>query len=277
MKKVKNQIINKWQLTNEGILSQSQFTHNFVFSAYSERYKKDVVVKLFPLDQSMNEYNYEKGALEVFDGHGCVRLIDYDLENRALMLDLIQPGTSLAPLFLQDDAAATKIAASVIQQLHSTDRAHSNLQSFPTVMQWMEPLSKSYTNIPIDLLKKARKLVAKVIYEGQARNKIYFGFKDTFRKCEDCDGKGYFEDPTDICKKCHAFGRIQTNYMVTLACDGKNTYVESCTCQAHSIHQGTSERLENKLMLCSYVLACLIYLTKNGMYFECKIITKPNK
>ncbi len=78
------------------------------------------------------------------------------------------------------------------------------------------------------LCKKANQLVDKVVCEGTysvgGTTKTYFSFKD-------------IKDPPAI----------------TITCNGKYTFLESCSCSQHSIHGGLPE--VNMKQLCSYCLA----------------------
>jgi hypothetical protein len=76
----------------------------------------------------------------------------------------------------------------------------------------------------VSIFRKAEKLKDKVICEGEAHNRIFFTFKD-----------------------------IPNPPRISLFCNGQYTCLESCTCQAHSIHGGMPQvDMKN---LCSYVLA----------------------
>lgn len=77
------------------------------------------------------------------------------------------------------------------------------------------------------IFKKAEELVDKVVFQGSKEHKGYFVFN------------------------------ISKTPLITIASDGKKTYIESCTCKHHSVHQGMAERMENKLMLCSYSIAVI--------------------
>lgn len=45
--------------------------------------------------------------------------------------------------------------------------------------------------------------------------------------------------------------------LIEIICDGKKTFVNSCTCTHCSVHDGRSQRRENRLTLCSYKIAVL--------------------
>jgi streptomycin 6-kinase len=87
-----------------------------------------VVVKVHaPTD----EFVQEAEALQLFDGHGMVRLLDYDMDDKALLLERLEPGT---PLYeVEDDEEATSHAATVMRQLW---RPAPPDHPFPTVIDW---------------------------------------------------------------------------------------------------------------------------------------------
>lgn len=88
---------NRWQLTNLHILSMSACTGNYVAKAFSAHYKTNVVLKIAT---NPTVFIQEQKALIYFNGNGCVKLLDYDLEKLGLLLEYIKPGTQLKNLFL---------------------------------------------------------------------------------------------------------------------------------------------------------------------------------
>jgi streptomycin 6-kinase len=82
----------------------------------------------FPEDK---EFATEAEALKTFDGRGTPRLLELDPEKGAMLLERLEPGESLETI--EDDEAATAIAADVMQKLRRpTPPSHS----FPTVAEW---------------------------------------------------------------------------------------------------------------------------------------------
>src|SRR5260370_35083358 len=67
-------------------------------------------------------------ALRLFDGHGMVRLLEYDEGDEVMLLERLQPGTLLSTV--EDDEKATSIAAAVMRQLW---RPVAPEHPFPTV------------------------------------------------------------------------------------------------------------------------------------------------
>ncbi|MEI6290156.1 MAG: aminoglycoside phosphotransferase family protein [Chloroflexota bacterium] len=61
------------------------------------------------------EFTSERTSLRIFDGDGCVRLLEYDQELNILLLERLTPGVMLADQ--ADDEAAAHIACQVMRRL----------------------------------------------------------------------------------------------------------------------------------------------------------------
>jgi streptomycin 6-kinase len=83
------------------------------------------------------EFSQEAAALQAFDGHGMARLLELDLEGGALLLERLLPGTPLHAV--EDDEAATTIAANVMKQLW---RPVPQDHPFPSVADWGEGFAR---------------------------------------------------------------------------------------------------------------------------------------
>jgi streptomycin 6-kinase len=83
------------------------------------------------------ELEREIDALEWYDGHGMVRLVDGDADEGVMLLDRVLPGTPLRTL--DDDEAATRIAAQVMQ---SYWRPPPDQLRFPSVRRWAAGLGE---------------------------------------------------------------------------------------------------------------------------------------
>ncbi|MET0621721.1 MAG: aminoglycoside phosphotransferase family protein [Pyrinomonadaceae bacterium] len=75
----------------------------------------------------------EVEALLAFGGSGVARLVDADAARGALLLERLEPGTSLVGLCEVDDGAATSAAAGVMRRLW---RDAPGAHVFPTVADW---------------------------------------------------------------------------------------------------------------------------------------------
>jgi streptomycin 6-kinase len=111
------------------------------------------------------EFGTEVQALRIYDGRGAVRLLDFDLEHGLMLLERLEPGTLLATL--EDDEAATSIAASVMRQLWRPAPAE---HSFPTVADWgrgFARLREHYGGttgpFPEKLVDRAQRLFAELV------------------------------------------------------------------------------------------------------------------
>jgi streptomycin 6-kinase len=70
-------------------------------------------------------------ALRLFDGHGMVRLLEYDEGDEVMLLERLRPGTLLSTV--EDDEKATSIAAAVMRQMW---RPVPQEHPIPTVFDW---------------------------------------------------------------------------------------------------------------------------------------------
>ena len=150
-------ISHTWKLSSLRPLVPSSSTKNYVFLAYSEEYKTDVVLNLLFTD------THEPQALRFFNGNHCVRLLEYDPELKCLLLEYVRPGISLKSFFPKDDKRALEIAAQLIKKIH-VKNAPIKATGFKTVNQWLELLyAFKSKKIPFDALRKAQELSKKLL------------------------------------------------------------------------------------------------------------------
>ncbi len=83
------------------------------------------------------EFDAEFEALRVYDGRGCVRLLDGDRARGAMLLERLLPGHTLATV--EDDDRATMIAAGLMAELRFAPNAGHR---FPTTQDWIRGLEK---------------------------------------------------------------------------------------------------------------------------------------
>lgn len=142
--------IKKWNLTNLKPLVQSAAGNNYVAYAFSRHFNQYVVLKV------LLTKTQEIEALKLFNGHGCVKLLD--VEQNLLLLEYIKPGTSLKNFFPSQEDASIQIFLDVLKTLQSQNLLEQ-AKKFKTVYQWMELLLHHTTNkIPPHLLKKSQQL-----------------------------------------------------------------------------------------------------------------------
>jgi len=87
-----------------------------------------VVLKFAPPDK---EFASEVEALRLYAGEGAARLIDGDTQAVAMLLERLEPGTTLAEL--DDDVDATEIAGQAMKKLF---RPLTPDHPFPTIERW---------------------------------------------------------------------------------------------------------------------------------------------
>ncbi len=148
----------RWDLTFG--LPFANLSYHYVIPAARKDGTK-VVVKAY---SPTNELKEETDALRLFAGRGSVRLLDYDAENEVLLLERLEPGTSLRTL--ENDEEAISIAASVMRQLWRPVPAN---HSFPSIIDWgagLIRLRQRYNGgsgpFPTRLLEEAEALFAEL-------------------------------------------------------------------------------------------------------------------
>ncbi len=126
-------------------------SYNFVADAKTES-SESVIVKIgYP----GSEFPREIDALEAFREKKMVRMLDYDRDLPAIVLQKLAPGTELATL--PNDEEATRILGEFIRNLPV---AIPKKYSFPTIEDWLRVIDRIGTDHPIPppLLSTAQKL-----------------------------------------------------------------------------------------------------------------------
>lgn len=141
----------KWELRDVRPLEPSAFTKNYVAVVFSKKHGVDVVLKICP-----EGIEHERSALVYFRGRGCVALIDYDIEAKALLLEYIQSGITLKTLFPDQDEMSVTIAAHVIKSYATPYTSSAELYKFPTIADWLVALQTCASpHIPKQQLRRA--------------------------------------------------------------------------------------------------------------------------
>lgn len=116
----------RWSL--DSLEAPFTLSYNYVLAA--RRGGEPVVLKL---GVPRAEFACELAALRLYDGDGAVRLLEADADGGAMLLERLLPGETLVPLALEDDAAATAVAATVLARWR---RPPPPGHAFPTVADW---------------------------------------------------------------------------------------------------------------------------------------------
>lgn len=111
-----------------------------------------------------DEFEHGLAALRLFNGQGIARLLEWDEEQKVMVLERLQPGTMLASLVPEQDEQATSILAGVMRQLW---RPAPIEHTFPTVEQLGHGLTQlrtryagGYGPFPPRLVDEAKDLFA---------------------------------------------------------------------------------------------------------------------
>src|SRR5947209_8862260 len=116
----------RWSLTVEAPFADLSF--NYAAPATRADGTRAVLKLSPPFDV---EAMAEGEVIRAFDGHGMARLLELDLQEGAMLLERLEPGTPLHAL--RDDRTEMAIAARIMQQLW---RPAPPEHPFPTVADW---------------------------------------------------------------------------------------------------------------------------------------------
>lgn len=150
----------KWDLS---VKPPYKLTYNYV-APIEYKNGKSGVIKIGYLQD--NEFQNEVESLKVFNGNGVVKLITEDKKNAVIIVELIQPGTTLSTL--KDDIQCTRIIASLIKKIRTPLPANHR---FITIFEWTRELyeypnfniKENIPKIPSDFIKLAIKLFEELI------------------------------------------------------------------------------------------------------------------
>lgn len=117
----------RWRLTFAPPFAYQSYAYHYIAPAM----RSDGTAVVVKFHAPTGEFTQEAEALRLYDGHGMVRLLDYDLNDKALLLERLQPGTPLSDV--EDDDEATSHAANVMRQLW---RPVAPGHPFPSVSDW---------------------------------------------------------------------------------------------------------------------------------------------
>jgi streptomycin 6-kinase len=103
-------LVERWSLRIEGPFPN--LSYNYVAPVLRADGTAAVLKVWFPFDR---EFRAEAEALRLFDGNGAVRLLEADMEHRALLIERAEPGTDLWQL--DGEERQIEVAASLMKRL----------------------------------------------------------------------------------------------------------------------------------------------------------------
>jgi streptomycin 6-kinase len=111
------------------------------------------------VSRHLDETRNEGAALQLWNGTGAARLLAADPEPGGLLIERLDPGTTLVALAESDDEAATDVAAAVLPQLWRSVPQDHDLRPLDS---WCaaydrnrEPLSRGVDGFPAQLFQRA--------------------------------------------------------------------------------------------------------------------------
>lgn len=128
----------KWRLSKD-VRPFRNLTFNFVAVCDDEPTGAEVVLKI-GVPEENSSIRREKNALEAFDGKGAVKVLAFDENLCAMLLEKVAPGETLAEVFPADEIKAVRAAVETIKKL---PRRPANKSEFPPLENWTEDLAKA--------------------------------------------------------------------------------------------------------------------------------------
>lgn len=152
----------RWSLT--ALAPFENLSYNFVAAVR----RPDGAGVILKIGVPNPELTTEIEALQLYDGRGCVKLLQVDRSRGALLLERLWPGTPLLQLCDENDEKATRIAAGVMRRLWRA--APPAADPFPTVARWAAGLGRMRHHfdggtgpLPPALVEKAEALFAELL------------------------------------------------------------------------------------------------------------------
>lgn len=150
-----------------GIKAGKQFDiyFNYVLNATKNDGTKVVLKIVFPEDKS---FQSEIDALRVFNGEGCVRLLEVSLNHFALLLEKAVPGVALDPS--KDENETTRIIASIIKKLNKPVPSQHHFEDVKDFAKKISDYKQKYKDnnpLPQYLVDKAEDLINYLIKTSQ--------------------------------------------------------------------------------------------------------------
>jgi streptomycin 6-kinase len=105
--------------------------------------ERDGVPAVLKINYPDDESEHEPDALTHWSGRGAVRLLEYDAQHRALLVERCEPGTRLWEI--EDDEVATRIAASVLAVLWQSPPVDHGYRSLANAAaRWADELPRDW-------------------------------------------------------------------------------------------------------------------------------------
>jgi streptomycin 6-kinase len=117
------------------------------------------------------ELTAEIAALKYFNGDGCVKLIDSDLNVGWIIMERLYPGELLSAV--KDDETATRTFIKVMQKLHKPINRNQKFPTVETLLKGFERLRREFNGatgpFPKELVCYAEKLAKQLLQSSDLR------------------------------------------------------------------------------------------------------------
>jgi streptomycin 6-kinase len=112
------------------------------------------------------EMRNEVGALEFIGGHGMIKLLRFDDDRRAMLLEKLEPGDNLKSAFEGNEMGAVDVAIDIMQKLWREPPAGN---TFPRLETWFNNCFENAadTEFPREYIKKAAAYFQELNSEGR--------------------------------------------------------------------------------------------------------------
>lgn len=148
------EISRKWSL--KFVKTFPNLTFNLVAACVNEK-RENAVLKICVPEENPPIFN-EKNALEAFGGRGAVRVLNFDDNLCAMLLERAAPGKTLREIFPPGNLRAVETAVDVMKKL---PRQPPRKSEFPLLEEWTNDLSKARkTKFEPRAVEKARRIFA---------------------------------------------------------------------------------------------------------------------
>lgn len=145
-----------WQLSS--IQPVDNMTYNYVAKAFHKQHKA-VILKVSCDSKTMLE---EKKALDFFEGHASIAVIDSCDQYRALLLEQAVPGITLKTLYCKQKRYVMNCYHQTLTELHAKKMQHQH--TFPHIKDWLHAIDQvSADKLPLTLLQEAIHLKEKLL------------------------------------------------------------------------------------------------------------------
>jgi streptomycin 6-kinase len=148
----------RWSLE---MLPPFELSYNYVTPAIRSDGGEAVLKLGFPNRELLSEMH----ALQHFDGHGIVQLLEADFERQVFLIERIRPGIELVTL--KDDEQATRITTQVMEQLWqpiTTKRPLLTVENWTAGLSKLRPYFDGATGpFPEYLVDAAEKIFAELV------------------------------------------------------------------------------------------------------------------